>query len=324
MKTSRRIHLAVFLFSTLVTSVAPSAFAQAYPNKTLHFITVSVAGNDIVTRVYADQVSAQIGHPVVVDNRPGGSGMIGAEAGAKAAPDGYSLLFATSGTMTINQFVIARVPYDTLKDFVPIALVASDASALVVNPQATAARNMKELVELAKAQPGKLSYGSFGTGSLPSLMVAIIAKSQGLQLIHVPYKGSADAYNDIMAGRLTMMLDPVRNALPFIKSGKFVALAASMKSQMLPQIPTIQELGLASFDSRTWWGVYAPAATPGPIAQRLVAEFERAVVAPAVKERLGALGIDLASLTGDRFAAFQIAEINRWRDTIKDLGVKPE
>lgn len=311
------------MFAALL-ALPQALLAQGYPNKAVHFITVSAPGNDIVTRVYGDQFAAQIGQPVVVENRPGGSGMIGAEAGARAAPDGYSLLFATSGTMTINQFVVARVPYDTLKDFIPIALVASDASVLVINPQTTPARTMKELIELARSQPGKLSYGSFGAGSLPSLMVAIIAKSQGLKLIHVPYKGSADAYNDIVGGRLTMMLDPVRNAQSFIKSGKFVALVASMKSQMFPQVPTIQELGLAGFDSRTWWGVYAPVATPGPIAQRIVAEFERAVVAPMVKERLGALGIDLGSLTGERFAAFQMAEINRWRDTIRDLGVKPE
>ena len=314
----------LILAAVVALATPHAALSQGYPNRTIHYITVSAPGNDVVTRFYAEQMAGQFGQPVVVDNRPGGSGMIGAEAGARAAPDGYSILFATSGTMTINQFVIAKVPYDTLKDFIPIAMVASDASVLVVNPQATPARSMKELIELARAKPGTLSYGSFGTGSLPSLMLAIIAKNNGLQLIHVPYKGSGEAYNDIMAGRLSMMLDPVRNAQSYIKAGKFIPLAASMKSRALPDVPTLRELGLAAFDSRTWWGVYAPANTPPDIVRRITTEFERAMASPALLSRLDGLGIDAGNLSGEKFAAFQVAEINRWRDTIRELGVKPQ
>jgi tripartite-type tricarboxylate transporter receptor subunit TctC len=305
---------------------AGAAHAQPYPSKPVRFITVATPGTDLVTRIMAQEMQPIFGQSIVVENRPGGSGLVGADAGAKSPPDGYSVLFSTSGTMITNNFVIAKMPFDTLRDFTPIALVASSASVLVVNRAHTPVTNLRELVALAKEKPGQLSFGSFGIGSLPNLVLSWIAKNAGVKFIHVPYKGSADAYNDLYAGRLTMFLDPVGVALPQVSSGKLhpVAVTSLQPHRLYPGTPPMAETGFVDFEGRTWWGTYVPSKTPAEVSQRLVEHFRKALALPSVTERLAATGSDVPNLVGERFAAYQREEFERFRKITSELGIKPE
>jgi tripartite-type tricarboxylate transporter receptor subunit TctC len=313
------------LLVTIGLLAAAGAQAQSFPSKPIRFITVSTPGTDMVTRIMAGDMAASLGQQIVVENRPGGSGLVGADAGAKAPPDGYSVLFATSGTMLTNNFVIAKMPFDTFRDFTPLAMVVSSPSVLVVNPQ-SGIRNMNDLMALAKQKPGELSFGSFGIGSLPNIVLSWIAKSAGTKFIQVPYKGSADSYNDIYAGRLTMMLDPVGNAQGAVKAGKLQAIAvtSSKPHRFYPGVGTMAEAGAIDFEARTWWGTYVPSKTPREISQRWVAEFDKALAQPATREKIMNLGSDVGEVTGERFAAFQREEFERFKRITSELGIKPE
>src|SRR6185503_15601343 len=266
-----------------------------FPSKPVHFITVSTPGTDLSTRIFAQEMASQIGQQIVVDNRPGGSGLVGADAGAKAPPDGYSVLFSTSGTMITNNFVIAKMPFDTFRDFTPLAMTQTSPSVLLVNPQVTPVRNMKELVELARQKPGELSFGSFGIGSLPNLVLSWVAKSAGTRFIHVPYKGSADAYTDLHGGRLTMFLDPVGTAVRQVSSGKLypVAVTSLKPHRLYPNTGPMADAAVIDFEGRTWWGTYVPSKTPREISQRWVTEFEKAMAQPRVRERILESGSDV-------------------------------
>ena len=298
------------------------ASAQSYPSKPLRFITVSSPGNDVHTRVYAQQVASQLGQQVVVDNRPGGSGLVGATAGAQAAPDGYNVLFATSGTMVINNFILAKMPFDTLKDFAPVALVSSDPSVLVVSAVHSKFASAKDLIAEARKNPNAVSYGHFGPGSLPNILMSVIANTNGVSFVPVAYKGGPDVYADLLSGRLTAMIDPVRNAAPHIKAGKLRALGLTMKAKPLPDVPTLRELGLVNFDSRTWWGVWTPAGVPKDILQRLASEFAKASQARDVVAKLESLGSEVGGPTGEKFGAFVAEELAVWRKRIAPLGIK--
>ena len=302
------------------------ASAQSYPSKPVRFITISTPGTDHVTRALADEMTKLLGQSVTVDNRPGGSGLVGATVGAQAAPDGYSVLFATGGTMVINNFVIAKMPFDTQRDFIPLAMVASTTSVLVINPSSTPVKNVAELISLAKAKPGQLNYFTFGPGSLPSVLCSLIAKNNGVSMSAIAYRGSADGYTDLFGGLLTMMLDPMSNAMAHIESGKVLPLAvtSAQRHPRLPDVPSMVELGLVDFGTRTWWGTYVPAGTPAPIVQRLTAEFERAVASPTLKDRFDKLVTDLGDVSGERFAAFQAEEFQRWGKAFKELGIEPQ
>jgi tripartite-type tricarboxylate transporter receptor subunit TctC len=312
------------LIAALLALAAGHVSAQSYPSKPLRFITVSAPGNDLHTRVYAQQISSQVGQPVAVENRPGGSGLVGATAGANAAPDGYSVLFATSGTMIFNNFILAKMPFDTLKDFAPVALVSSDPSVLVVSAEHTKIASVQELLDEARRNPNKVSYGHFGPGSLPNILMAVIGHAHGVSFVPVAYKGGPDVYADLLSGRLTAIVDPVRNATPHIKAGKLRALGLTMKAKPLPDVPTLRELGLVNFDSRTWWGVWTPAGVPKENLQRLVSEFDKASQAPDVVAKLEASGAEVGGPTGEKFGAFVAEEMARWRKLIAPLGIKPE
>lgn len=313
------------LFLSLFFSGA-AAIAQPFPSKPLRFITVAAPGTDLVTRILAQEMAGPIGQQIVVENRTGGSGLVGADAGAKAPPDGYSVLFSTSGTMITNNFVIANMPFDIFRDLTPLAMVSSAPSVLLINQTVTPVKNMQELVALAKQKPGQLSFGSFGIGSLPNLMLSWVAKNAGTKFIHVPYKGSGDAYNDLYGGRLTMFLDPVGVALPQVSSGKLypVAVTTLKRHPLYPNTGPMADAGVIDFEGRTWWGTYVPSKTPRDISNRLIAEFEKALAMPAVKERLISTGNDVGELFGDQFAAFQREEFNRFKRITSELGIKPE
>jgi tripartite-type tricarboxylate transporter receptor subunit TctC len=306
--------------------LATGASAQ-YPSRPIHFITVSAPGTvgDIIPRVVGQELSARLHQPVVVENRPGGSGLVGATAGAHSAPDGYNLLLSTSGTMIVNTFVYRKMPFDSLKDFEPVALVASVPLVLVVDGSSQI-KTFRDLMELAKSKPGAVSYGSLGNGSTANISAAILKKAEGVDMIQVPYKGGTDALKDIFAGRLTTMFDFIGSSLPHIRSGKLRALAVARSSRLgvLPDVPSMAELGYPGFDTTMFYGAYVPAGTPRAVVDRLGAEFRAALATPAVREKFAAIVVEPGDMIGERFAEYQKAQFERWRGIIRELEIPVE
>ena len=304
-----------------------AAGAQTYPQRAIRFITVAAPGTvgDIIPRVVSQELAARMGQPVVVENRPGGSGLVGATAGAHSPPDGYNLLLSTSGTMIVNTFVYSKMPFDSQKDFEPVALVASVPLVLVVDA-ASPLKTFGDLIALAKSKPGAVSYGSLGNGSTANISASILKKAEGVDMIQVPYKGAPDAIKDILAGRLTMMFDFIGSSLPHIRSGKLRALAVAKPARLevLPGVPSMAELGYPGFDTTMYYGAYVPAGTPGAIVERLGAEFRAALATPAVREKFAAIVVEPGDLTGEQFGAYQSAQFVRWKGIIKSLDIPVE
>jgi tripartite-type tricarboxylate transporter receptor subunit TctC len=315
--------ICVFIATALLTA---GASAQ-YPARPIRFITVSAPGTvgDIIPRVLGQALAARLHQPVVVENRPGGSGLVGATAGAHSAPDGYNLLLSTSGTMIVNTFVYSKMPFDSLKDFEPVALIASVPLVLVVNA-ASPVKTFKDLIAMAKSHPGAVSYGSLGNGSTANISAAILKKAEGVDLIHVPYKGAPDALKDIFADRLTMMFDFIGSSLPHIRSGKLraLAVATSRRLDVLPDVPSMAELGYPGFDTTMFYAAYVPAGTPRDIVERLGEEFRAVLGQASVREKFAAIAVEPGELTGERFAAYQTAQFARWREIIKSLDIPVE
>ena len=307
--------------------LAAAANAQTYPARPIRFITVAAPGTvgDIISRVVSQELAARMGQPVVVENRPGGSGLVGATAGAHSPPDGYNLLLSTSGTMIVNTFVYSKMPFDSQKDFEPVALVASVPLVLVVDA-ASPLKTFGDLIALAKSKPGAVSYGSLGNGSTANISASILKKAEGVDMIQVPYKGAPDAIKDILAGRLTMMFDFIGSSLPHIRSGKLRALAVAKPARLevLPGVPSMAELGYPGFDTTMYYGAYVPAGTPGAIVERLGAEFRAALATPAVREKFAAIVVEPGDLTGEQFGAYQSAQFVRWKGIIKSLDIPVE
>jgi tripartite-type tricarboxylate transporter receptor subunit TctC len=250
---------------------------------------------------------------------------VGAAAAAHSAPDGYNLLLATSGTMIVNTFVSSKMPFDSLKDFEPIALVASVPLVLVVNASSPV-KDLKDLVALAKSRPGAVTYGSLGNGSTANISASILKKAEGVDMIQVPYKGATDAHKDLFGDRLTMMFDFIGSTLPHIRSGKLRALAVAKSSRLgvLPGVPSMQELGYPGFDTTMYYGAYVPKGTPRDIVQRLREEFRAVLGTPAVREKFAAIVVEPGELTGERFADYQKAQFLRWKEIIKSLDIPLE
>ncbi len=308
-------------------ALAAGASAQTYPTRPIRFITVAAPGTvgDIIPRVVGQELAIRLKQPVVVENRPGGSGLVGATAGAHSAPDGYNLLLSTSGTMIVNTFVYSKMPFDSQKDLEPVALVASVPLVLVVNGSSPL-MNFKDLVALAKSRPGAVSYGSLGNGSTANISASILKKAEGVDMVHVPYKGAQDALKDIFADRLTMMFDFIGTSLSHIRSGKLRALAVakSKRLDVLPDVPSMEELGYPGFDTTMYYGAYVPAGTPRDIVERLGEEFRAVLRQESVREKFAAIVVDPGELTGERFAAYQTAQFVRWREIIKSLDIPVE
>jgi tripartite-type tricarboxylate transporter receptor subunit TctC len=318
------------LFLVLAQAVLLNAvYAQGseYPNKPIRFIAVGAPGSisDIVPRVLAQELSAGLGQPVIVDNRPGGSGQIASIAAVNSPADGYTMVLNAVGSHVIAP-LLGKITFDPVKDFIPIALAASMPLVLVVDPSSTPITSVKQLVDLAKSKPGTLSYGSMGYSSTPAIATQLLQKAAGIELIHVPYKGTAAAVQDITGGRLTMIFDTVGTALPHVKSGKLRPLAVSSpkRSAVLPDIPTMQELGYAGFDVELWYGVWVPANTPADRVKRLEAEFTRVLEKPSIIERFQGMGLGVQPLVGEKFAAYQTKEFAKWRNILADLNIKPD
>ncbi len=305
----------------------PSFAAETYPSKSPQIIVSFAPGGgvDSVARIVAHQLTESLGQPVLVDNRPGASGMIGTDVAAKAPPDGYTLLLGTQTVLVVAPILYGKTAFDPLKLFSPVALIGSTPLILVTNP-AVPAKSVKELIALAKAKPGEFNFGSGGVGTTPHMAGELFNSMAGIKVVHVAYKGEAPALTDIMGGHLHMMFSNVSAALSHVKAGKIRGLAVSSRERLAaaPGIPTVAESGVPGFEAETWFGLLAPAGTPPEIVKRLNTDVLKALTKPDVKDKLGSLGLTIAGSTPERFSAYIKSEYGKWAKVIKDAGIKME
>ncbi len=307
-------------------AVAPAGMAQTYPSKPIRFVVPFPPGGplDVMARGVGQKLQETWGQPVVVDNRPGAGGGIGADLVAKSPGDGYTLLMGAVSTHAINPSLYAKIPYDAQKDFVPVALVAQVPNILVINPSVPV-QSVQELIGYARAKPGSLSFGSGSTGSTGHLAGELFKTMAGVDMVHIPYKGGAPAMQDLLAGQTQLMFDNLANALPQVKAGKLRALAVTTlkRAPAVPDLPTIAEAGLPGFDLTTWFGVFVPAGTPPETVAKLNAEIVKALASRDLGERLAAMGtVAPESNTPERFAAFVRAEAAKYAKVVKDSGAR--
>jgi tripartite-type tricarboxylate transporter receptor subunit TctC len=309
----------------LVFSAGPSA--QTYPSKPIKLVVTFPAGGgaDFVGRVIASKLTDALGQPVVIDNRAGAGGMVGNDVIAKSAPDGYSLLLGAAGALTIAPNLYEKVTFDTMKDFEPVALIASSPFVLTVNP-AVPANTLAEFTALAKANPGKYNFGSSGTGGAPHLAGELYKSMSGANIVHVPYKGLAPAITDLLGGQIQVLFADVGLVLPHIKAGKLKAIAVtgSRRSAALPDVPTMIEAGLPGYTAGTWYGILAPTGTAAPIVARLNAEVRKAVALPDVQSQFATQGVDPAPSTPEQFAGLIRDDFTKWSKLIKEVKIKAE
>ena len=307
--------------------IVGAAQAASYPEKPIRVIVASPpgGGTDLSTRMFTPKFGEVLGQPVVVDNRGGGSGNIGAEAAARAAPDGYTLLTAAA-SLTSNPFVMKRVPYDLERDFAPVSMTVMVPNILVSHPSLPA-KNLKELIAFAKARPGQLSYASAGVGSVPHLMMEFFVSMGGLKMVHVPYKGAGPALVDVMGGHVPIMAANILSTLPHVKAGRVRAygVTSATRAAAAPEIPSIAEAGLPGYEAVQWFGLLAPAGTPREIVMRLHGAVVQALEDPATKKRFVSDGATpKPSASPEEFGAYIRAEMKKWGKVIHAAGIKPE
>lgn len=312
------------LFTVALLRTMPDACAQNYPDRPLRLVVPFATGgtSDILARFIAPPLWAAIGQPVVVDNRPGAGSNVGNEIVAKAAPDGYTLLMATPA-LASNQALYGKLNYDPVAGFAPVTLVAEIPIALVVHPSMPT-KSVRELIALAKAQPGKLNFGSSGNGGIGHLVGEMFKSATGVNMVHVPYKGNGPALVDLMSGVLNLTFTDIAGGMPYIKAGKMrpLAITSRRRSAMLPEIPTMIEAGVPGFEATTWFAVFATGGTPQPIVNRLNAEIVKAIHAPDMRHRLTGLGCEVVGNKPEELAAFLKAEIAKWSKVVKESGAK--
>jgi tripartite-type tricarboxylate transporter receptor subunit TctC len=293
------------------------------PSRPIRLIVPFVAGgpSDIVARPLGQMLGDAFKAIVIIDNRPGAGGSMGSDVVAKSAPDGYTLLMGTAGTHAINPALYKKLPFDPVKDFTPIALVATAPLAIVVNPSQPV-NDVASLVALAKKMPGKISYGSAGNGTPHHLTGEMFKAAAGIDLQHVPYKGSPQALTDVIGGQIQMMFDPLQSSMAHIQTGKVraIAVTGAQRSAALPNVPTVAESGFPGFETTQWWGVFAPANLPAAQAATLAAEIERIVRSSAFRDRLEPLGVLPTVLTLGAFGEFQRRELAKWGKAVRDSG----
>ena len=301
-----------------------AAWTQSFPTRPLHIVVPYAAGgsSDALVRTLGESLAKRMGQSVVVENRPGGSTIIGAQAVVAAPADGYMLLL-NAASFTINPHLIAKMPYDTWQDFTAVTLVASNPHVLVVNPQVPA-NNLPQFIEWAKAHAGKATYASFGNGSSGHIGFESLKKEAGLDILHVPYKGSAPATTDLLAGVVDVMLADLPQVIPYIKAGKLkaIAIAADTRASTLPDVATFAEGGMPRFSSKSWYGLVARAGTPVVVVDRLNVELQKALRDPAVREKLATLGMDSIGLPSAQFAAFMQSESAKYAGVIKFANIR--
>ena len=325
--TSKRAFLAAIGAAAFLASAPASAADGAYPSKPIRFVVPYPAGGplDTVARLLAAKAGERLKQPVIVDNKPGAGGNIGADLVAKSAPDGYTILMGAVATHAINPTLYAGIPYDPVRDFAPITQVASTPNVLVVNPSVPAA-SVREFIAYARANPGKLNFGSGSTGSAGHLAGELFKTMAGVEMTHVPYKGAGPAMQDLVGGRIQLMFDNWASSRGQVQAGKIRALAVTTakRSTLAPDLPTIAESGLAGFDISTWFGVFAPAGTPRDIVARLHDELTRALAAPDVREKMLNLGAEPVGNKPEEFAAYIRAEAEKYARVIKASGAKAD
>ena len=312
--------------ASLLCLGAAGAQAQTWPQKPIKIIVPYTVGgaSDITARLLADRMSVKFGQPVTVENRAGASGTIGTDAVAKAAPDGYTLAFVASSHV-VNKALFPTLPYDPIKSFAPISQTANVQLVMVV-PATLPVNSVAEFIALAKAKPGSLSYASSGSGSNPQFFAEMLKQAAGIDLLHVPYKGSTAAHTDLLAGRTQLMFDALASVAPHVKSGrlKLLAVAGGTRSALMPDVPTVAEGGLGGFGATSWGALLAPAGTPKMVIDRLHQETVAILNSADVKERLGALGAEVVASTPEQLADLMQREEVRYTKMVKDLQIKPD
>jgi tripartite-type tricarboxylate transporter receptor subunit TctC len=317
-RIARLVGLVAFAFCTVT-------FAQTWPAKPIKWIVPFAPGGttDILARTIGEKLALALGQPVIIENKPGAGGGVGAEFTAKAPPDGYTIMGGTISTHAINASLYKSLPYDPVKDFVPITLIARVPNMLVINPDIPP-KSVAELITLLKANPGKYSFASSGNGTSQHLSGELFKSMAGVDMQHIPYKGSPPALQDVVGGQVAMTFDNITTAWPLAKGGKLRALAVTTakRSAVAPDVPTLSESGLAGYEVGSWQGVFAPAGTPPAIVKRLNNEIVKIINLPEVKEKLIGLGAEPVGNTSEEFAALVKTEVVKWAEVVKTSGAK--
>lgn len=311
--------------TAVVLMMAAGTAAAAWPEKPVRVVLSVPAGAtpDVTARLIFPALSQQLGASLVADNRAGGGGVIGAEIAAKAAPDGYTLFISSPGALTILPHLRKGLPYDTLRDFAPVSLISIGPFVLMTHPSVPA-KTIKELIALAKSQPGKLNYASAGNGVANHLAGELFKQMAGLDIVHVPYKGAPQAVNDVLAGHMNMMFNSVAPIVGFIKAGKVrvLGIASLQRSPQLPEVPTIHESGVPGFEAVNWFGLFAPAKTPKPVISKLSAATVKAVKSPELQAQFIALGADPVGSSVEEFTAFVRRDLEKYEKVVRLSGAK--
>jgi len=312
---------------TLMVAGMQPLSAQEYPARTIRIIVPYTPGGtaDLLARTMGQKMAASLGQQIIIDNRPGAGGNIGAGLAAKSAPDGYTILMGTVATHAINPNLYPNMPYDANTDFAPIILVATLPNLLVVNPS-TPVKNVKELIALAKAKPGELAFASAGNGTSQHLSGELFKKMTGVDMIHIPYKGSAPALTDLLGGQVQLMFDNIPSSLPQVRAGKLRALAVTgpRRSPVLPDLPTVAEAGLTGYSITSWFALFAPAGTPAKVLIRLNKEAAKAIASKELQQQWMAQGLEPAGGTPDQLAEFRRIEAAKWEKIVRESGARVE
>jgi tripartite-type tricarboxylate transporter receptor subunit TctC len=313
--------------AVIVTAAFASACAQSYPAKPVRLIVPYPpgGGTDIFARMLGAKLGDALGQQVVIDNRAGAAGVIGADTAAKAPPDGYTLVVGQASNLAINQHLMSKLPYDPVKDFAPITLIATSPSLLVVHPSLPVL-SVKDLVALAKARPGAINYASAGNGSPGHLAAEYFKKLTGTDIVHIPYKGATPAMLDVIAGQASLYFTSPIAAQPYVQSGRLrqIAVTSAQRFPPLPDVPAIAESGYREFDMTTWWGLLAPAGVPKEIVARLNADAVKALNMPEMKDRLASQGAMVVTDTPEQFAAYIKSEIANWGRIVAVSGARTD
>ena len=314
------------LVSVLLLFACGAAAAQSFPAKPVRIIVAFPpgGGTDIVARTMGPRLTEIWGQPVVVENRAGASGVIGTEVAARSAPDGYTLFMGTLGNFTANQYLYPKMPVDPLRDFAPLTQVVAVHFVMIAHPSLPA-KSVKELIALAKARPGQINYSSSGAGGAPHLGVELFKSMTGVNLVHIPYKGSGPSFVDLLAGQVTLTCDSLLQSLPYIKAGRLRALGVlgSKRTALLPDVPTVGET-VRGYDLTNWFGLAAPAATPRELVNRIYGDLSKVMQQTDFRERISKMGADVVGSTPDQFGAFMKSESAKWGKVIREANIKAE
>ena len=315
------------IIAFISVAVAAPALAQNYPAKPIKIIIAQAPGSatDVISRVVGNRLSESLGQPIVIEARPGAGGALGTEAAARSAPDGYTLFMGNNSTHGSNPAIYAKLPYDAVNDFAPISFVASVPYVLVVEPSLPV-KSVQELIALAKSKPGKINYASAGNGSTHQFCGELMKSTAGIDLVHIPYKGSPPGIAGLLAGEVSLMFTNLTDIGAQIRAGKVKPLAVTTlkRAPLLPDVPTMVEAGVPDFEITSWFGLLAPAATPAQVIGRLNAETVKVLARDDVKSTLGAQGLDVRSSSPEQFAAYIKSEIARFTKIAKAAGIKAE